>query len=335
MRPKHPYTAFCLFAALFVFPLLMASQAVPPLTVDASSLSGAQEGGRPKPMPKPKPHPTPRPVPRVTPGRVTFAPRQPPCNAQSPTRGTGREYSENLSGGVKLEMVEIPAGNFCMGSPDSEAGRDKNEGPQHRVTVRSFYIGKYEVTQAQWRAVMGANPSSFRGDDRPVENVLWNDAQEFCGKLSQMTGKEYRLPAEAEWEYACRAGTTPPFAFGANLSSAQANFNGSYPYGGAAKGVNRQETTPVGSFAPNNFGVYDMHGNVWEWCQDWYHENYNGAPEDGQAWESVGKQGYRVWRGGSWGVQGYDCRSAVRGFGDSPDFRGSTPGLRVVSVARS
>lgn len=267
------------------------------------------------------------------------SPRQQRCEAQPPQRGTGREHAEDLNG-VKLEMVEIPAGSFCMGSPESEIGHDKNESPRHQVAVQSFYMGKYEVTHAQWRAVMRTNLSNinfspqqasrkFKGDNQPVEHLSWNDAVEFCRKLSQLTGREYRLPSEAEWEYAARAGTTTPFAFGPSLSSSQANFDGNDPYGGAPLGVYLEKTTPVGSFSPNNFGLYDMHGNVWEWCQDWYHANYDGAPTDGSAWESGGEQRGRVLRGGSWYSPASVLRSAQRS-SNIPGERNNRYGLRLV-----
>lgn len=228
-------------------------------------------------------------------------------------------------------MVQITAGTFIMGSPDRVG--DNEEHPQHQVTVRSFYMGKYEVTQAQYQAVMGTNPSHFKGDNLPIENLSWNDAVEFCRKLSQMTGREYRLPSEAEWEYACRAGTTTAFAFGDSLSSKQANFDGKYPFGGAAEGVYRQKTTPVGSFQPNAWGLYDMHGNVWEWCEDVWHHNYNEAPTDGSAWES-GDSILRVVRGGSWYHSAQSLRSASRG-GGVPGNRDNLSGLRVVVGSRS
>jgi formylglycine-generating enzyme required for sulfatase activity len=193
-------------------------------------------------------------------------------------------------------------------------------------------MSKYEVTQEQWYAVMGVNPSKFKGGNLPIENISWKDAVEFCRKLSQMTGKIYRLPSEAEWEYAARAGTNTPFAFGSSLSSSQANFDGNSPYGGAPVGVYRQQPMPVGSFSPNNFGLYDMHGNVSEWCQDGYHGNYNRAPTDGSAWESSGEQKERVWRGGAWDSSASAVRSAYRGVNywrePSEYF-----GLRVVTVS--
>src|SRR5262249_42416541 len=184
-------------------------------------------------------------------------------------------------------MVTVPSGVFLMGTPSS-AKRKMTEGPQHNVSVPSFAIGKYEVTQAQWRAVMGNNPSKYQGDDLPVESVSWYDAKEFCRKLSQMTGKEYRLPSEAEWEDACRAGSTTPFSFGSSLSSTQANFDGKVPYGAARKGVYLGQTTTIGSYSPNAWGIYDMHGNVMELCEDVIHESYKGAPTDGSAWVTGG-----------------------------------------------
>jgi formylglycine-generating enzyme required for sulfatase activity len=251
-------------------------------------------------------------------------------------------------------MVSIPPGSFMMGSTDEEVqaayqnasclgeraklGWFTGEKPRHRVTIRDgFSMGKYEVTQGQWQAIMGNNPSEFQncGTNCPVENVSWNDAQEFIQKLNAMNdGYLYRLPSEAEWEYACRAGTTTAFAFGDSLSSDQANFAGDCPYGGAGKGVYRGKTTPVGSFQPNAWGLYDMHGNVYEWCQDWYHDSYNGAPNDGSAWLSGGEQKNRVLRGGSWSIIASQLRSAYR-YQYKPDARLSYHGLRVVAIARS
>ncbi|TAF50831.1 MAG: tetratricopeptide repeat protein, partial [Oscillatoriales cyanobacterium] len=198
------------------------------------------------------------------------------------SKQSGKAYQkeEDLGNGVKLEMVHIPASSFMMGSPSGE-GSD-SERPQHQVTfAQPFYLGKYAITQEQWQAVMGNNPSGFKGEKRPVENVSWNDAVSFCQKLSEKTGKTYRLPSEAEWEYACRAGTTTAFHFGETITPDLVNYDGNNPYGSAPKGLYRQETTPVGSFPPNGFGLYDMHGNVWEWCADPWHGSYNGAPSDG------------------------------------------------------
>ncbi|MDJ0677530.1 MAG: bifunctional serine/threonine-protein kinase/formylglycine-generating enzyme family protein, partial [Calothrix sp. MO_167.B42] len=180
-------------------------------------------------------------------------------------------FAEDLENGVTLEMVQIPGGTFTMGSPAGEAQRDSDEGPQRQVRVPGFFMGRYEVTQAQYQAIMGKNPSNFKGEKRPVERVSWNDAVEFCQHLSQKTGRTYRLPSEAEWEYACRAGTTTPFYFGETITTDLVNYNRNYPYGSAPKGEYREQTTDVGKFPPNAFGLYDMHGNVWEWCQDTWH----------------------------------------------------------------
>jgi len=248
------------------------------------------------------------------------------------TKQRQAEYlSENLGRGVSLEMVCISGGTFMMGSPDNEQGRRDNESPQHRVTVPTFFAGKYPITQAQWKAVMGNNPSNFKGEKRPVENVSWDEAVEFCNKLSQTTRKTYRLLSEAEWEYACRAGTTTPFYFGNTITPDLANYNGNDPYGAAPKGLYRQQTTDVGSFPPNSFGLYDMHGNVWEWCSDKWHDNYSGAPTDGSSWET-GKSEYRLWRGGSWNLNPWFCRSAVR-YWDRSANRFNLIGFRFACVA--
>lgn len=224
----------------------------------------------------------------------TAAPKSAPPKSKSPPRKSGGAITPPRRVAPEIEMVYVQGGAFLMGSPENETGRTVDEGPQRRVSVPGFYIGKYEVTQAQWRAVMGNNPSSFKGDNRPVENVSWNDAQEFCRKLSQMTGKTYRLPSEAEWEYAARAGTTGPYA--GNLDAM-----GWYEKNSGGK------TQPVGQKQANAWGLFDMHGNVWEWCEDFWHANYNGAPTDGSAWLSGGDSRYRVLRGGSW----FSCWGAL------------------------
>ena len=253
------------------------------------------------------------------------------------------EYrTEALDKGVSLELVMIPAGELMMGAPDDEAGRSDDEDPQHRVSVSAFLMGKYPVTQAQWKAVaafpkverdLDPDPSKFKGDNRPVEQVAWYDAIEFCQRLSQKAGREYRLPSEAEWEYACRAGTTTPFHFGPTLTTDFANYDGSYTYGSGPKGKYRQETTPVGRFkVANAFGLYDMHGNVWEWCLDYWHENYQGAPSDGSVWETGGDDSYRLLRGGSWNYLPVYCRSANRYWNNLDDWFDAI-GLRVVSVS--
>jgi formylglycine-generating enzyme required for sulfatase activity len=208
-------------------------------------------------------------------------------------------FIETLAKGITLEMVAIPAGEFLMGSPDNEQFRDKTESPQHRVTVPAFYIGQHVITQAQWRAVMGNNPAKFQGETHPVQMISWNDAQAFCQKLSQQTGRTYRLPSNAEWEYACRAGTTTPFHFGPTITTDLANYQGNYAYGAGTKGQQRQTPLPVGSFPANGFGLREMHGNVWEWCEDIAHPNYQGAPTDGSAWVTDGDPDVRVLRGGS------------------------------------
>ena len=227
-----------------------------------------------------------------------------------------RYFIEDLDNSVKLEMAAIPGGTFMMGSPKNEEGRIIHESPQHQVTVPSFFMGKYPVTQAQYQAIMGTNPSCFKGSNRPVEKVRWYNAVAFCKRLSQKTGKTYRLPSEAEWEYACRAGTTTPFHFGETITTDLAKYDGNYTYGGGIKGVYRKETTEVGSFGvANNFGLYDMHGNVWEWCQDSWHSNYEGAPTDGNAWLDNEKDNNgRLLRGGSWYYSPEVCRSACRNY---------------------
>ncbi|MFB2934944.1 formylglycine-generating enzyme family protein [Aerosakkonemataceae cyanobacterium BLCC-F154] len=263
------------------------------------------------------------------------------------TRQQAWGYSEDLGNDVLLEMVAIPEGSFMMGSPENESERSDNESPQHQVTVKSFFMGKYPVTQAQWKAIavlpqinreLNPDPSSFKGANRPVECVSWLDAVEFCDRLSQHTKKPYRLPSEAEWEYACRAGTTTPFHFGETITTDLANYNGEYTYGAGSKGINRRETTPSGSFGvANAFGLYDMHGNVWEWCADRWHDNYEGAPNDGSAWvdENENKNDSQITRrlrGGSWHYTPVYCRSACR-FDSNADDDLNYVGFRIVCSA--
>ncbi|NEQ41120.1 MAG: SUMF1/EgtB/PvdO family nonheme iron enzyme [Okeania sp. SIO3I5] len=233
-------------------------------------------------------------------------------NVTNRTQGSARQKIEDLGNGIKLEMVYIPGGSFIMGSPENEAERLSYESPQHKVTLQPFYMSKYPITQNQYQAIMGNNPSHFKGGNRPVEQVSWNDATEFCQKLSQKSGKIYRLPSESQWEYACRAGTTTPFYFGETITSELVNYDANYPYGNAPQGKWREETTDVGSFPPNAFGLYDMHGNVLEWCQDVLHKNYNGAPTDGSAWETGGQSYRRLLRGGCCNFGSRLCRSASR-----------------------
>ena len=240
-------------------------------------------------------------------------------------------YDEALGEGVlPLRMMQIPAGTFLMGSPKDELERQEIEGPQIEVTLSRFFMGKYPITQAQWRVMaalpqvereLKGDPSRFKGDLRPVESVSWYDAVEFCDRLTILTNRQYRLPTEAEWEYACRAGTTTPFHFGKTITTELANYRGtdneeykwSGSYGDGPKGEHREETTPVNQFeGANAFGLCDMHGNVWEWCQDHWHSSYKGAPTDGSAWIEGGSSERRILRGGSWDVIPRFCRSAYR-----------------------
>jgi eukaryotic-like serine/threonine-protein kinase len=251
--------------------------------------------------------------------------------------------TENLNG-VSLEMMLLPGGTFLMGSPETEAGRERAEGPRHAVSVPGFYIGMYEVTQAQWRAVMGENQSYFKGDDLPVENVSWLEAQEFCRRLSRMTGRAYRLPTEAEWEYACRAGgeahAGEPDAvawYGRNSGREPLDVEALWQAeGGYLQRLkdNGNQTRPVGQKRPNAWGLYDLRGNVWEWCEDVWHESYDGAPTDGGAWLRGGDASRRVLRGGSWSGTARLCRAASRA-GSGPGVRNGDLGLRIVTSARA
>ena len=242
-------------------------------------------------------------------------------------------YQEDLGQGITLEMVSIPGGKFTIGSPESEQERYSNEGPQREITIKPFFIGKLPITQAQWQALMGSNPSKFKAANHPVETVTWDDAVAFCQELSKKTGKTYRLPSEAEWEYACRAGTTTPFHFGETITPELVNYDGNHPYGNAPQGTCRKKTTPVGYFqVANNFGLYDMHGNVYEWCADPWHETYRGIPSDGSIWEFGGNYSSRLLRGGSWVNSARGCRSAYRSM-DAPGNRNVYHGLRVVAIS--
>jgi formylglycine-generating enzyme required for sulfatase activity/predicted Ser/Thr protein kinase len=264
---------------------------------------------------------------------VTF-----PQPGTSPVADLPREVVNS----VRLRLVLVPAGKFLMGSPPDEEGRAAHEGPRHEVELtRPFYFGAHPVTQWQYQEVMGVNPSRFRagqggGWEHPVENVSWLEAVEFCRRLSgrpeeQRQGRVYRLPTEAEWEYACRAGTTTPFHGGGALSSAEANFNGNHPYGGAPKGPNLQRTSPAGAYPANAFGLCDMHGNVWQWCNDWYDPGYYAAaPRSDPPGPDRGE--LRVLRGGAWILKASNCRAATR---DklAPGARSSWVGFRVVCEA--
>jgi formylglycine-generating enzyme required for sulfatase activity len=294
---------------------------------------------------QPAPQPAPTPAPQSAPVTVTPA-----------------AMPERITPG---EMVRINGGTFTIGSPASEPERGSNE-TQHQVAISSFYIGKYQVTQKEYQAVMGTNPSNFRGDNLPAERVSWYDALVYCNKLSMKEGLSpayringstdtaawgtvptdsnatwnavvivagsngYRLPTEAQWEYACRAGTATPFSTGNNLTTSQANYDGTEPYNNNAKGEYRKKTTPVGSFTPNAYGLYDMHGNVFEWCWDWYGGYASGAQTD-PVGASSGSN--RVRRGGSWGNFAQDVRSAYRN-SNNPSTRGSSMGFRIIRPAQ-
>jgi formylglycine-generating enzyme required for sulfatase activity len=265
--------------------------------------------------------------------------RQEPLEAWRIMRWRSRHWAhrEQLAEVVALTMLRIPAGSFEMGAPQTEAESTERERPVHRVTLGEFLLGQTPITQAQWRAVaewmrLGNEPvdrwpesldpdpvakltfpERFRGEQRPVVNVTWFDAQAFCQRLALRTGKNYALPSEAQWEYACRAGTTTPFHYGATISTELANYIGIHVYGDGHKGEWRLETTDVASFPANPWGLHDMHGNVWEWCLDPWHDSYRGAPADGSAWTAGGGVS-RLLRGGSWESPPADCRSASRYF---------------------
>ena len=256
-------------------------------------------------------------------------------------------YDESIGEGVwPLRMMQIPAGSFTMGAPKDELESQDNERPQHKVTLGRFFMAKYPVTQAQWRAVVAMkqvsrelelDPSKFKGDHNPVEQISWYDAIEFCDRITLHTNRQYRLPTEAEWEYACRAGTTTPFHFGETISTDIANYAGSHEkygaYGPGERGESRRKTSPVDQFeGVNAYGLSDMHGNIFEWCQDHWHDNYKDAPTDGSAWTQGGKSNRRVIRGGSWVYGPRNCRSACRNI-LAPDDRSSYLGFRVVCSA--
>ncbi len=230
-------------------------------------------------------------------------------------------FPETFEEGVELKMIYLHGGTFEMGSSEATLRRQICEQPQHSVTSAPFFLSQCPITQAQWRKVasfpqvdrpLSPNPSYFQGDDRPVEQVSWEDAIEFCQRLSQYSQRSYRLPTEAEWEYACRAGTTTPFAYGETLRGELANYMANRTYLNEPPEHYRQETTPVQSFIPNGFGFYDMHGNVWEWCLDHWHPNYTDAPDSGIAWLSENNNSRRILRGGSWDFDPQYCRSASR-----------------------
>jgi len=271
---------------------------------------------------------------------------------------------------LALTLLWIPPGRFWMGSPETEPERRDSEGPQHLVQLQGFFMSQTPITQAQWREVAGwqerpgeqwgrelkTNPSRFQSnegqgekkvrllegesntDNRPVEKVSWLDAIEFCHRLSKRTGRAYTLPSEAQWEYACRAGTTTPFHFGDTISPELANYDGNYAYADGPKGIYCEQTTPVGMFPANAWGLHDMHGNVWEWCLDEWHEGYEGAPTDGRAWvdgtegdKSKETKKTRLLRGGSWNNDPRRCRSASRRL-IQPGYAFVSVGFRVVCL---
>ena len=241
-------------------------------------------------------------------------------------------YPEDIGNGVTIRMVEVPRGAFLMGDPASVTER-----PQHSVNIKSFFMGEFEITQEQWRTVarlprvkidLDPDPSYIKGDDFPVGGVSWDETVEFCERLSRKTGRKYRLPSEAEWEYACRAGSLTQFAFGDNITAEYVNFDGEHPYKDGPSGVRRSRPVSVGSLGTANaFGLYDMHGNALEWCSDLWHDNYNGAPTDGRSWD-VGPDTSRVLRGGDWTLPGGRSRSSAR-TRSSPETRSFSWGFRV------
>jgi formylglycine-generating enzyme required for sulfatase activity/tRNA A-37 threonylcarbamoyl transferase component Bud32 len=230
---------------------------------------------------------------------------------------------------VELEMLYVPDGEFLMGAPSDEVGSLAHERPQHQVMMRFFHMSKFPITQEQYLAVMGRNPAKFSGDRRPVERVSWHDAAEFCERLSSQSDRLYRLPTEAEWEYACRAQTTTAFYFGNNIYANLANHNQNGSAGKFKSNLVRRETSAVDIFPANNFGLHDLHGNVWEWCADNYHADYRGAPTNGDVWPAEIDRNLRVLRGGAWGCSAPECRSAARHW-ELAEHRSNKIGFRVV-----
>ena len=236
---------------------------------------------------------------------------------------------------LPLRMVQMPAGEFLMGSPPTEPQRESKEGPQRMIQVPSFYMGAFTITQQQYEVIMGENPSYFTDDegqdgaDLPVEQISWQEAEAFCQQLSELTRRTYRLPSEAEWEYACRAGTTTPFCFGEVLTTELSNFFEDFSFTENFEENYRNTPVAADSFWPNAFGLYNMHGNVFEWCSDDYHDNYKGAPSDATRWASSNSQASKVMRGGSWFNDTPYCRSAFRDK-NSQTGRSNSFGFRVV-----
>ncbi|MEM9265788.1 MAG: SUMF1/EgtB/PvdO family nonheme iron enzyme [Cyanobacteria bacterium P01_F01_bin.13] len=250
-------------------------------------------------------------------------------------------FLESLGNGINLELVNIPQGVFWMGATNKEEGFLKDEEPQHKVTISNpFWMSKYAITQRQWKTVaslqkvnieLNPDPSKFKGDERPVERVSWYEAIEFCHRLTKQTGHLYRLPSESEWEYACRGNTKTPFYFGPIVIPTLANYNSNFAYANGPTGGYRRKTIQSGLFPPNTFGLYDMHGNVWEWCLDHEHNNYRRAPADGSAWIVNGNITHRIARGGSWISHPKKCRAAARAiFG--VNAQSEYIGFRIVST---
>jgi formylglycine-generating enzyme required for sulfatase activity/nucleoside phosphorylase len=247
-------------------------------------------------------------------------------------------FIEEIDGSTRFEMIMIPSGTFLMGASENENKKFEDELPQHTVNVKSFFMSKYPITQSQWRVVshlpkierhLEHTPSFFKEEEHPVDTVSWNEALEFCARLSVKTGRSYRLPSEAEWEYACRASTETPFHFGDTIISRLANYDCREKYAYENQGVFRQQTTSVNTFnIANSFGLCDMHGNVWEWCADPWHDNYEDAPPSSIIWSSDGEQTHRVMRGGSWNAVPKFCRSACRAKGRL-EQQGNGIGFRI------
>jgi len=239
--------------------------------------------------------------------------------------------NESLPGGARMRFRWIPPGGFVMGSPRDESDRGDDETPHEVTLTRGFWLGETEVTQAQWASVMNGEPSAFEGVNRPVERITWRQAQDFIEALNSHAGRDlFRLPTEAEWEYACRADTKGPFYTGASLNAAEANYDGNYPYNGGAKGVYLRETAAVASYQPNPWGLYDMHGNVWEWTRDRY-APYSGEPETNPTGPDLLRYFKRVIRGGGWGDFAARCRCAAR-FKQEETKATNSVGFRVVRV---
>jgi formylglycine-generating enzyme required for sulfatase activity len=248
---------------------------------------------------------------------VVMSVAQPAAPAASATAAAGTPLRDC---DVCPWMVPLPAGHFMMGTDDGELELDPNEQPRHSVRLRSFAIGQFEITFAQWDACVAAHAcrpidtdEGWGRDQRPVIHAEWDDAQAYVRWLGKRTGHHYRLPSEAEWEYAARAGTTTPFGLGERIEPSQANFAGGFTYNGSHRGVDRQKTLPVGSFPPNAWGLHDMHGNALEWVQDCWHADYEGAPPDGRAWMKGCSDTRHILRSGSWYDSPRYARSAFRG----------------------